>query len=760
MIDDNDWREDPVCATAAVPLDLTACDREPVQFPGAVMPHGVLLLLDPVDLRVRGVSANTQALFGEDGGALLGRPLERLLAADTLARLRESLAALGPPAPARYLGVCRTAAGGMACDVFAHRSGGFLVLELEPAMATADRAPTECFAATAEAIGTLQEAVTWQEAMAVAVRELKRLTGFSSVQGVRFQPDGSALVIAEARDPGLPSYLDMRFPRADIPEPAHRQMAMVPLQYAPDLGYQPVPILLEDPGADPAQVDLGHALLRSVSVMCSRFYLNMGTRARLILNLCHHDGLWGFFACWHNAPRTVPWAERLAYQSFAEMAGPLLVEKAQAERQCLTLAAKRQVAELGAGLNAAECFTYALDELPARLLGALDLAGVALCTDGTTRGAGSLPPEGLIRALLPWLDTQPETLVSRRLPKLFAPADEYVDHACGLIAVRLWGPGQYLLGFRPEWRHEVRWAGNPQKPVEIDLTSGEERLTPRASFEVWKEEVRGLARPWESAETEALEDLRAALILAQHAERQRVLQGLLERSNAELESFAYVVSHDLQEPLRGIRSFSHFLLERLGAQLDGQERRWLDTIMNLTVRMSTQIDALLQYSRAGQQPVSVERVDLGALLGSVLDALAARIADHGARVRVAPDLPAIDCDPIRTAAVFENLIGNGIKYNDRADKEIEVGWQPGPESVFFVRDNGIGIAERHREAIFTIFRRLHGRDDYGGGTGAGLTITRKHVERQGGRLWLESTPGEGTTFFFTLAPGRAESPAA
>jgi light-regulated signal transduction histidine kinase (bacteriophytochrome) len=292
--------------------------------------------------------------------------------------------------------------------------------------------------------------------------------------------------------------------------------------------------------------------------------------------------------------------------------------------------------------------------------------------------------------------------------------------------------------------------------VEIDLTNGEQRLTPRGSFAVWKEDVRALARPWGPPEIEAWADLRQTLMLAQHAERQRVLQGLLERSNADLESFAYVVSHDLQEPLRGIRSFAHFLSERLGGQLEAQERRWLDTIMNLTVRMGAQIEALLQYSRAGQQPLALERVDLGALLGRVLEALSARIADSGARVLVAPDLPAIDCDPVRTAAIFENLIGNGIKYNDRTDKAIEVGWRAGPEPVLFVRDNGIGIPERHCEAIFTIFRRLHGRDDYGGGTGAGLTITRKHVERQGGRLWLESTPGTGTTFFFTLAPGRAE----
>jgi light-regulated signal transduction histidine kinase (bacteriophytochrome) len=151
----------------------------------------------------------------------------------------------------------------------------------------------------------------------------------------------------------------------------------------------------------------------------------------------------------------------------------------------------------------------------------------------------------------------------------------------------------------------------------------------------------------------------------------------------------------------------------------------------------------------------IEPHDLNQLIGTVLENLSAQIAESAARIEVPRPLPTIACDPVRTAAVFENLVANGIKYNDRPDKHIEVGYLEGIPPTFFVKDNGIGIHERHRDAVFQVFRRLHSRDAYGGGTGVGLAIARKHIDQQGGRIWLESVPGEGCRFYFTLAPGDA-----
>ncbi len=756
-----DWATFPMPSVHPVwnrPLDLSNCDREPVQFAGAIMPHGVLLFIAPADFRILGASANADAWFGSAVDELFGGHLDRIVAVDVRHTLENALAQITGPRHPRYLGCCQALRTSNLFDVFAHRSGDIFVLEFEAIPAAATHAsPMQRFAEVTESIAALQSAGTWQEGMSIAVRELKRLGGFDSVVGVRLLADGCGHAVAEACAADFPSFLDKRFPHSDIPEPGRRQMLLMPVQHAPEHDYEPVPIIMAGRECHPRQIDLSWSILRSMSRMCSQYYLNMGARSRLLLTLADHGELWGFFSCLSATPRQVVYSDRLAYQSFAEMAALLLVEKESAEQHRKALEAKRSIAGLSAELALDKALPVALRHLPSRLLDILGITGAALCMDSRISCAGATPPVAMIKSMLPWLDLQEAVFVTDRLPSLFEAAAECPERATGLLAVRLMEPGQYLLGFRPEWLHEVLWAGDPVKPVVVDPDSGGQRLTPRGSFEVWKETVRGMARPWRSYEAEALADLQHAIVLSQHADKGRALQSLLERSNAELEAFAFIVSHDLQEPLRGIRNFSQFLRDRMGGRLEQQERAWLDTIMNLGGRMSSQIDALLQYSRAGQQGLDMQWVDINVLLQTVVENLSARIAETGARVDIPRLLPCILCDPIRTAAVFENLINNAIKYNDQAEKRVEINFLDGQVPTFFVRDNGIGIPERHQDAIFTIFRRLHGRNDYGGGTGAGLTITRKHIERQGGRVWLESTPGQGSTFYFTLGPGVEES---
>jgi two-component system, chemotaxis family, sensor kinase Cph1 len=166
--------------------------------------------------------------------------------------------------------------------------------------------------------------------------------------------------------------------------------------------------------------------------------------------------------------------------------------------------------------------------------------------------------------------------------------------------------------------------------------------------------------------------------------------------------------------------------------------------------MDDLIESLLEYSRAGRIDLALQPADLNDVVRGALDMFHARIEQSAVTLHVA-QLPTVTCDRIRIREVFCNLILNAIKYNDRDDKRVEIGFNETPAPVYDVRDNGIGIETENVEEIFRIFRRLHGRDEYGGGTGAGLTIARKTVERHGGRIWVESTAGEGSTFYFTLA---------
>lgn len=226
----------------------------------------------------------------------------------------------------------------------------------------------------------------------------------------------------------------------------------------------------------------------------------------------------------------------------------------------------------------------------------------------------------------------------------------------------------------------------------------------------------------------------------------------LERSNRELDEFAYVASHDLREPLRGIHNYASFLQEDYADCLDDQGKHYLERMQRLAERQSTLIDHLLAYSRVGTTELAIADTDVDQVLDDVLEDLKPLLTEQRVVLVRPARLPALRCNALRVGEVFQNLIANAIKYNDRPDKQVEVGCLTAPSPpVFYVRDNGIGIAAKHQDSIFRIFKRLHEQGKYGGGSGAGLTIVKKIIERHGGRIWLESTLGEGTTFYFTLS---------
>jgi light-regulated signal transduction histidine kinase (bacteriophytochrome) len=225
----------------------------------------------------------------------------------------------------------------------------------------------------------------------------------------------------------------------------------------------------------------------------------------------------------------------------------------------------------------------------------------------------------------------------------------------------------------------------------------------------------------------------------------------LKNSNQELDEFAYIAAHDLKEPLRGIHNYASFLKEDYNDRLDDDGRNYIERIQRLAERQTTLIDRLLAYSRIGRTELAFESTEVGRIVDNVTEDLRPFLESQHAELRRTTSLPRLKCDPVRIGEVFQNLIVNGVKYNDRADKWVEVGCEPKNGSpIFYVRDNGIGISPQHQDIVFRIFKRLHEQHKYGGGTGAGLTIVKKIVERHGGRIWLESAPGQGTTFYFTL----------
>jgi two-component system sensor kinase FixL len=274
----------------------------------------------------------------------------------------------------------------------------------------------------------------------------------------------------------------------------------------------------------------------------------------------------------------------------------------------------------------------------------------------------------------------------------------------------------------------------------------------------------GVSQMWTDGKrvfTVLLRDISARKALER--EKQQFI-GDLARSNQELDDFAYIASHDLKEPLRGVANNAIFLREDYEGRLDERGLKRLNRMVLLCQRMERLVDDLLYFSRLGRQKLAVQPANLNEIIKDIELLLEATLHEANAQIVVPRRLPTIVCDLPRITEVFRNLITNAVKYNKREHKLVEVGYAdaaditPGAsrETVFYIRDNGMGIPKEFHREIFRIFKRLNEEDDSQRGTGVGLTFVQKIIERHNGRIWLESEVGAGTTFYFTINAAQKE----
>ncbi|UFZ07371.1 GAF domain-containing protein [Bradyrhizobium ontarionense] len=654
------------------PVNLTNCDREPIHVPGNVQPFGFLLALVS-DLTICMASENAPDYLGADIGWLLQRPIAAVLSEAAVTAIRSRVDYLsGPDAVERVFGVDLQGRGRLF-DLAIHFSGAYLVIEAEPSLIEPDVNSGELVRLM---LGRIRKTAGIAELAQEAARQLKLLTGFDRVMVYRFHPDGSGEVIAEVAGSGLEPFLGLHYPASDIPRQARQLYQRNWLRIIADIDAAPSP-LMSTPAHNAGLLDLSMSVLRAVSPIHIEYLRNMGVAASMSVSILREGKLWGLFACHHYAPHHLSFEKRTAAELFGQMYSWLL-EARERESDVAYQTRAHQIQERLIERAAAQAHSKrAILDFVGDYRQMIECDGIAVWSDEEITLDGETPTEAEVQDLVGFINrTSPGRIcASAEIAKIYAASESFRDRAAGFLAIPISRtPRDCLIFFRREVLRSVNWAGDPDKTYSEGPLGP--RLTPRKSFELWRQTVVGQSKPWTTAALRIAESLRVTLLevilqLSELAARER--RGAQERQE--------LMIAELNHRVRNILSLVRGLVT--------QSKDTSTSIEDFASLLGGRIQALArahdQITNFNWAPVALRSL-LESEAGAYLGSRAGRVRMEG------PDV-ALDPKAFATLAlVVHEMMTNSAKYGALADStgQVQVLWRldPGASLVIDWKESG------------------------------------------------------------------------
>lgn len=740
-------------------VNLQNCESEPIHIPGSIQPYGFLIGIRADTLQIEFCSGNIAEHTGIPLERLLGQEIGRTIGADQLATLQKYLETLSSvftaPLALRF--------GVKDFEATVHRTDHVWILEFEPAIAEVPDL-TALYEQTRRFVGYMEQATSLRMLCQAVADGTRHIIGYDRVMVYRFDADYNGEVIAESKINELESFLGLHYPHTDIPPQARELYRKNLIRVIGDIDYKPVPIYALGSKTN-KDLDLTYSILRSVSPIHVQYLHNMGVRASTSISLIHEGRLWGLIACHHyHGPRPINSHGRIAARLQGHfMASQIGVRQIAEEYETSKLVNQSLDSLLAKNFDLDRSAFYTIATEP-DLLDLCRARGVAIVIDDVIYRGGLAPDDTEIRRLALWAAENATNgyLSTSQLHGPDQDAEEACQTAAGIIYHALDKMQQNcIIWFRPETIHEVHWAGDPNKAIE----KKRDQLSPRKSFEAWKQIVKCRSIKWEKPELAAaasyahsLQKYINTLFLREEETKYRLLSARLTEAYQELENLNWISTHDLKEPLRKIQVFASRIMDTEAVELPDNIQASLLKIQGSASRMQTLINDVLTYSRLRNSEDSLSTVSLDKIVQSVLYDLDDEIATHQATIDY-DELPEVQGVSFLLAQLFSNLIRNSMKFTREGITPHIVIRYDGmkeytpiehlPLKLYYlitITDNGIGFENKYSESIFKVFSRLHAHAAFGG-TGVGLALCKKIMETHNGFITARGAPDEGATFY-------------
>ena len=629
-------------------LNLTSLKEPVINLSSQIQHHGVLLVLQEPDLKIVQASRNAASILDIPLENLLETDLEQLLDPYQIGRIKsrlteDSLDFINPT----KIWVRKRREDYVVFDAVFHRNEeGILILELEPAISE-DNIPFLSFYHLAKtSINQLHSSANLQDYCQIIVQTVRKVIGFDRVMLYKFNEDDHGCVLAEDKLESMEPYLGLNFPESDIPKPARKMFLSNLIRLIPDTNGEPVDIFPVLNPVTERPIDLINSTLRSPYPCHIEYLNNMKVGASLTISLIKEGRLWGLIACHHQTPKFVSYELRKACEFLGKMIFSEIYTREETQDYDYRMKLTSIQSSLIDYMSQEENFIAGLIKHQPNLLDLTSAQGAVICFGGKYTLIGKTPKEEDLNNLVTWLqnNVSEEIFYTNSLPEIYPDAEKFKNIASGLLAIPI-GKRNYVIWFRPEVIQTVNWGGNPNQAFEINEEEGNLHLCPRQSFELWKQTVRLTSLPWRSVEIKAALELRKAIvnIVLRQAEELALLAADLERSNAELKKFAYVASHDLQEPLNQVANYVQLIEMRYQNALDEDANEFIGYVVGGVSLMQTLIDDVLAYSKVDMQNIEFAPISAEKALEKALNNLSTRIEQTSAKI-THDELPTVMAD--------------------------------------------------------------------------------------------------------------------